>query len=210
MGLQAMTHFSPLNDRDAIFAIVPVEHKPPANSIMHGSMSAVLERVADSKARSEATALIRRAADAAVELKAQQEREQAAVETGVRKIADGILKLTHRLDQLEQERETRRALDAATEVTQQMLAIPKDAPDPEAPADETHVPSGELHDVAAKEEEQLAVRDQGDLPEELLEGAPPEFGNYPTLEADARPARGRIKRAPPRQYPQVAVSLNEV
>src|SRR5262249_22604866 len=205
-----MPHFSPLNDANAEFAIVPVsEGKPPQNAIAHGSMSAVMERVADSKARSEATALIRRAADAAVELKQQQEREQAAVDDGVRKIADGILELTHRLDQLERERETRRALDAATEVTQQMLAIPKDAPDPEASTDETPAPAGELTVIADKE--QLAAsEDQGNLPEELLEGAPPEIGNYPTLEApnDARRHARPYKRAP-QSYPQVAVSLNE-
>jgi hypothetical protein len=165
-----VTHFSPLNDAEAIFAIVPVsEGKPPANAIMHGSMSAVMERVADSKARSEATALIRRAADAAAELKQQQEREQAAADDGVRKIADGILKLTHRLDQLEQERETRRALDAATEVTEQMLAIPRDAPDPEAPADETPAPTGELTTIPpshpADKEQLAASEDQGNLPD---------------------------------------------
>jgi hypothetical protein len=77
MGYEAMTHFSPLNDADVQFAIVPVsEGKPPQNAIAHGSTSAVMERVADSKARSEATILIRRVADAAVELKQQQEREQ--------------------------------------------------------------------------------------------------------------------------------------
>jgi hypothetical protein len=103
-----------------------------------------MEWVADSKARKDAEAVIARAGQAAAELEQQQQREQAAVDDGVRKIADGILKLTHRLDQLEQERETRRAPDAATEVTQQMLAIPKDAPDPEAPADETSASAGEL------------------------------------------------------------------
>jgi len=207
-----MTHFSPLNDANAEFAIVPVSDKPPANAIMHGSMSAVMERVADSKARKEAEAVIARAADAAAELEQQQQREQAAIDDGVRKIADGILELTHRLDQLEQERETRRALDAATEVTQQMLAIPKDAPDPEAPADETPAPAGELTVIPPshpEDKEQLAAsEDQGNLPEELLEGAPPETGNYPTLEApnDARRRARPYKRAP-QTYPQVAVSL---
>ena len=119
-----MTHFSPLNDADVQFAIVPVSDKPPANAIMHGSMSAVMERVADSKARKDVEAVIARAGQAAAELEQQQQREQQIVADGVRKFADGILELTHRLDQLEQERETRRALDAATEVTQQMLAIP--------------------------------------------------------------------------------------
>ena len=208
-----MTHFSPLNDANAEFAIVPVsEGKPPQNAIAHGSMSAVMERVADSKARSEATTLIRRAADAAAELKQQQEREQAAIDDGVRKIADGILKLTHRIDQLEQERETRRALDAATEVTQQMLTIPKDAPDSEAPGDDTHehVPGGELHDLLPKEEPQLTA-DQGNLPEELLEKTPPDPGTAPTIGfEDARRSRARPYKTAPRSYPQVAVRLSEV
>ena len=134
----------------------------------------------------------------------------------MRKIANGILELTHRIDQLEQGRETRRALDAATEVTQQMLAIPKDAPDPEAPADETPAPAGELsiHPPShpADKEQLAASEDQGNLPEELLEGAPPETGNYPTLEApnDARRRHARPYKRAPQTYPQVAVSLNEV
>jgi hypothetical protein len=210
-----MTHFSPLNDANAEFAIVPVSDKPPANAIMHGSMSAVMERIADSKARTEATALIRRAADAAAELKQQQEREQAAIDDGVRKIADGILKLTHRIDQLEQERETRRALDAATEVTREMLTIPKDAPDPEAPADETPALAGELTTIPPshpEDKEQLAAsEDQGNLPPELLEGAPPPSGTAPTIGfEDARRRQARPYKTAPRTYPQVAVSLNEV
>ena len=192
-----MTHFSPLNDANAEFAIVPVsEGKPPQNAIAHGSMSAVMERVADSKARTEAEKVIARAGQAAAELEQQQQREQQIVADGVRKFADGILELTHRLDQLEQERETRRALDAATEVTQQMLAIPKDAPDPEAPADETPAPTGELHDVPpshpADKEQLAASEDQGNLPPELLEGAPPPSGTAPTIAfEDARRARAR-------------------
>jgi hypothetical protein len=210
-----MAHFSPLNDADVQFAIIPVEGKPPTNTIMHGSMSAIMERVADSKARTEAEKVIARAGQAAAELEQQQQREQQIIADGVRKFADGILELTHRVDQLEQERETRRALDAATEVTQQMLAIPKDAPDPEAPADETPAPGGELTVIPPshpEDKEQLAAsEDQGNLPPELLEGAPPETGNYPTLEApnDARRRARPYKRAP-QTYPQVAVSLNEV
>ena len=210
-----MTHFSPLNDADVQFAIVPVSDKPPANAIMHGSMSAVMERVADSKARKDAEAVIARAGQAAAELEQQQQREQQIVADGVRKFADGILELTHRLDQLEQERETRRALDAATEVTQQMLAIPKDAPDPEAPADETPAPTGELHDVPpshpADKEQLAASEDQGNLPPELLEGAPPPSGTAPTIGfEDARRARARPYKTAPHTYPQIAVSLNEV
>ena len=44
------------------FALVPIDdHHPPDNAIMHGSMSAVLERIADSRARSDAIDLIHRA-----------------------------------------------------------------------------------------------------------------------------------------------------
>jgi hypothetical protein len=212
-----MTHFSPLNDANAEFAIVPVsEGKPPQNAIAHGSMSAVMERVADSKARKDAEAVIARAGQAAAELEQHQQREQAAVDDGVRKIADSILKLTHRIDQLEQERETRRALNAATEVTQQMLAIPKDAPDPEAPDDEfTPAPGGELSPLPPshpEDKEQLAAsEDQGNLPPERLEGAPPPSGTAPTIGfEDARRSRARPYKTAPHTYPQVAVSLNEV
>jgi hypothetical protein len=208
-----MAHFSPLNDRDAIFAIVPVSDKPPANAIMHGSMSAVMERIADSKARTEAEATIARAEQAAAELAQQNEREQQIIADGVRKFTDGILELTHRVDQLEQERETRRALDAATEVTQQMLTIPKDAPDPEAPADETPAPGGELHDLAPVDPERLGqtvTADQGDLPAALLEKTPPDPGTAPTIAfEDARRRQARPYKTAPHTYPQVAVSLNE-
>ena len=215
-----MTHFSPLNDANAEFAIVPVaEGKPPQNAIAHGSMSAVMERIADSKARSEAEKVIARAEQAAAELEQQQQREQQVIADAVGKFAAGISDLTRRVDQLEQERETRRALDAATEVTREMLAIPKDAPDPEASeADDApaHIPGGELHDLPAKDPEQLgqtATTDQGDLPEELLEKTPPEPGTAPTIAfEDARRGRARARpyKTAPHTYPQVAVSLNEV
>jgi hypothetical protein len=207
-----MAHFSPLNDANAEFAIVPVpEGKPPSNAIMHGSMSAVMERIADSKARSEAEATIARAEQAAAELEQQQQREQQIIADGVRKFADGILELTHRVDQLEQERETRRALDAATEVTRELLELPEGALDPEAPGDDLHehVPGGELHDLPPKEEPALTpAADQGDLPEELVEKTPPSGpSNYPFgLDAARRRAARPIKRAP-QTYPQVAVSL---
>ena len=134
----------------------------------------------------------------------------------MRKIADGILKLTHRLDQLEQEREIRRALDAASEVTQQMLAIPKDAPDPEAPADETPAPTGELTTIPpshpADKEQLAASEDQGNLPEELLEGAPPPSGTAQTIGfEDARRTHTRPYKTAPRNFPPpISVSLNEV
>jgi len=208
-----MTHFSPLNDANAEFAIVPVsEGKPPQNAIAHGSMSAVMERIADSKARSEAEKVIARAEQAAAELEQQQQREQQVIADAVGKFAAGISDLTRRVDQLEQERETRRALDAATEVTQQMLTIPKDAPDSEAPGDDTHehVPGGELHDLLPKEEPQLTA-DQGNLPEELLEKTPPDPGTAPTIGfEDARRSRARPYKTAPRSYPQVAVRLSEV
>ena len=211
-----MTHFSPLNDANAEFAIVPVSDKPPSNAIMHGSMSAVMERVADSKARSEAEKVIARAEQAAAELEQQQRHEQQIIADGVRKFADGITDLTRRIDQLEQERETRRALDAAIEVTREMLTIPEGALDPDAPADEIPAPGGELHVVPPshpEDKEQLAASNEseGDLPEELLEKTPPDPGTAPTIGfEDARRRQARPYKTAPRTYPQVAVSLNEV
>jgi hypothetical protein len=133
----------------------------------------------------------------------------------MRKFVDGITDLTRRVDQLEQARELRRALDVATAATQEMMAIPKDAPNPEAPADETPSPTGELTMIAPShpvDKEQLAAsEDQGTLPEALLEKTPPDPGTAPTIGfEDARRRQARPYKTAPRSYPQVAVSLNEV
>jgi hypothetical protein len=201
---------------NARFAIVPVSDKPPADAIMHGSMSAIMERVADSKARAEAEAVIARAEQAAAELAQQNEREQQIIADSMRKFVDGITDLTRRVDELEQSRETRRALDAATAVTRELLELPEGVPDPDAPDDDApaHVPGGELHDLPAKDPEQLGqtvTADQGNLPEELLEKTPPDPGTAPTIGfEDARRRHARPYKTAPHSYPQVAVSLNEV
>jgi hypothetical protein len=207
------------DDPTELFAIVPVpDGKPPADAIAIGSMSALLDEcLVDSKAHVEAKATIARAEQVAQELGQQQQREQEIIADGMRKFVDGITDLTRRVDELEQSRETRRALDAATEVTRELLTIPPDAPDPdpEAPADETPAPTGELTTIAPshpEDKEQLAAsEDQGTLPEALLEKTPPDPGTAPTIGfEDARRRHARPYKTAPRSYPQIAVSLNEV
>jgi hypothetical protein len=179
-----------MTDPAPSFAIiaVPPDGKPPAGAIVHGPLDVVMERVLDSKARVAAEALVARADQAAEQEREREEREQEVITEGIRAIADGILKLKHRLDAIEHSRDARRKLDAASEATEQMLQLPKDvdpeAPyaDPEAPADEAPVPGGELHaPVPAKDpsEHEPAAADQGNLPKELLKGAPPDPGSEP-------------------------------
>ena len=113
----------------------------------------------DGKGHVDVDALIARA-DQATELAEQkrerEQQEQEVLAEGVRAIAEGITQLSRRLDSIEQSRDARRKLDAASEATKKMLALPKDAP-----ADETHQPGGELHALEPKDpsEHQPAATD---------------------------------------------------
>jgi hypothetical protein len=120
---------------------------PDGEVIMQGSLSAVMQCVADSKARKEAEALIARADQAAEQERERVEREREMFAEGVRAIADGVLELHHRIDKLLKSRDARRKLDAVSEATKERLALPKDAPDDDfAPS-----PSGELHQLGPKD-----------------------------------------------------------
>jgi hypothetical protein len=168
------------------FAIIPVSgHKPPDNAIMHGPLDVITERVLGSRARADALDLVARAADAAEQEREREQQEQAVLAEGVKAIADGIAQLSRRLDAIEQSQIARHKLDAASEATQQLLALPKDVP---ADTMATPSPSGELHDLPPEHpaKHQPAPADQGDLPRALERGAPPETGNYPTLEDPSR------------------------
>jgi hypothetical protein len=180
-----------MTDPAPSFAIIPVPYGTPwpNSAIAHGPLSAIMEHVLGSRARADAEALVKRAADAAEQEREREQREQELLSDGIRAIADGILKLSHRLDTLEQSRDARRKLDAASEATRQMREFPKDAPNPDRLADEMLAPSGELRPLGAKDpaEHQPVASDQGNLPRELERGAPPELGNYPTLEDPQQP-----------------------
>jgi hypothetical protein len=161
---------------------------PDGAVIAQGSLSAVTQPILSSRSRADAEALIKRAADATEEERERKQREQEIFDEGARALHDGVLKLSHRLDALEQSRDVRRKLDAASEATEQMLRLPKDRPTLDF-ADTTPSPSGELHALAAKDpaEHQPVTGDQGDLPRQLQRGAPPQPGNYPTLEQSPSP-----------------------
>ena len=168
------------------FAIVPVhDNKVPAGAIAHGPLNVITERVLSSKARTEALALVARADEAAEQEREREQREQEILSDGIRAFTDGIADLSRRLDALVQSRDARRKLDAASEATKEMLELPKDPPELDlSPADTVPAPSGELRPQQAKDpkEHQPEADDQGALPRELERGAPPETGNYPTLE----------------------------
>jgi hypothetical protein len=180
------------------FALIRLPNgKVPADAIVHGSMSCVMQSVLDSKARNEALDLLARADAAAEQEREREQREQQVITEGIRAIADGIAKLSRRLDAIERSRDARRQLDAISEATEQLLALPKDVP-----ADDTPSPTGELHALPPKDGEQyqpaadmggvpLSYRavptsfvhsgDQGELPPELERRTPPS-GTEPVLD----------------------------
>jgi hypothetical protein len=183
------------------FAIVPVrDNKVPASAIMHGPMDVVAESILGSRARADAEALVKRAADAAEQEREREQHEQELFAEGVRALRDGILKISHRIDALMQSRDVRRRLDFASETTRKQLELPKDPPELDL-TDDTPSPSGELRPLEAKDpkEHQPAAGDQGDLPRELERGAPAQTGNYPTLEDPQQPQVAQ----------PVAISLNK-
>jgi hypothetical protein len=165
---------------------VPDNSKPPADAIAHGTLSAVTERVLSSRARSDALDLLARADEAAEHEREREQREQQLITDGLRALHYRLDDFGRRLDAIEQSRDARHKLDAASEATAQMLALPKDAP--EAPADFAMGPGGELHDLPPKDpaQHQPEADDQGDLPRELERGAPPGLGTEPTIEDPPR------------------------
>jgi len=144
-----------MTEPTSAFAIIPLTGKPPDNAIVHGSLNAVTQCVLGSKARFEAELLIARA-DAAEEEREREQREQQVLTEGIRALADSVAKLSSRLDALEQSPDIRHPLDAASEATAKMQALPKNAL-----ADHTPQPSGELHALEPKDpsEHQPAATD---------------------------------------------------
>jgi hypothetical protein len=93
------------------FALIRLPNsKVPADAIVHGSMSCVMQSVLDSKARNEALDLLARADMPAEQEREREQREQEIVSDGIHAIADGIAKLSRRLDALVQSRDARRKL----------------------------------------------------------------------------------------------------
>jgi len=207
-----------MTDPADCFAIIPIAPGPaPAEAIVIGSMNQVMEYIPQSVAREEAEAELARARVTADQIKRAQ---QATTKMQVAAFADAIDHLERRLDakEAELEEQARRDAEETEREEAERIAAHLDAlPDPDD-SDTWEGPraGGELTSIPAshpEDKEQLAASDQGNLPPELLAGAPPSGpSNYPLgLDAARRRTapRGRVKRAP-MKYPQpVAVSLNE-
>jgi hypothetical protein len=204
-----------MTDLPERFAIIPIEPgTAPPEALVIGNMEQVMEYIPQSVARDEAMAELERARVTADRLKGMQ---AATTKLQVAAFADAIDHLERRLDakEAELEEQARRNAENAEHREAERIAAHLDAlPDPDDP-DTWDGPShgGALTPLPAshpEDKEQLAASDQGNLPPELLAGAPPDPGTAPTIGLDARRARGRqTKRAPP-PYPQpISVSLNE-
>lgn len=133
------------------FAIIPLPPGPaPADAIITGSMSAVMENIVDSHARADAIEQAARAVEDAVEaqeLAAEAERlQEMAKANTVQMITDTIDRVTSRLDAYIARRDAEEEEAEAQRIEAQLAALP----DPDDPA--THVPGGELHTLAAKQE----------------------------------------------------------
>jgi hypothetical protein len=176
------------------FAIVQLhEHQPiPDNTIMQGSMDAVMERIIDSNARNTAMDLLRDARIAADQLEQTRAQETQILARGIQSLNDTITRLSRRMDAMEEQQSTKMRHDAALEAKriQDYLNTLPDPDDPVAAA--IFPPDGSLHALPPTDD---AV---GDLPAELSRATPPP-GN-PELDEPPQPKF----RSP------VAVSLNEV
>jgi hypothetical protein len=205
-----------MTDPAARFAIIPLEPGPaPAEAIVIGSMNQVMEYIPQSVARDEAMAEFERARLSAEEIKQAQ---AATTRMQIATFADAVNQLERRVLAAEAEREAqvRRDLEEAERkeaerVAAHMRSLP-DADDPDTWSGPSH--GGELSTIPpshpADKEQLAASEDQGNLPPELLEGAPPPSGTAPTIGfEDARRSRARPYKTAPQTYPQVAVSLNE-
>jgi hypothetical protein len=152
------------------FAIVPLSTGPaPADAIITGSMSAVMEYIPQSVARQDAIEELEKARFTADQISSLQEKTRAVQAT---MLSDSINHLTARLDVLvarrdeeAREREAEEETAEAKKIADELAALP----DPDDPR--PHENTGNLHTLSAKEDPGDPTDDtEGYLPEEL---APP-------------------------------------
>ncbi len=189
-----------------LFALteIPPGQQAPASAIMTGPLSMIMENVPDSVARSDA---IRRLDMARLEDVAISNAQKATRAIMAGAFADSVAQLGRRLDALERKRaERRRRADAEREAAEQQQIADHLAGLPDPDAVDPFAPTADLHVAPASEpahEMQLrAGADQGDLPEELREGAPAPIGSDPKFSM----AELAHPQTPPQQ--PVAISLN--
>jgi hypothetical protein len=200
-----------------LFAIIPVSSSRDANAkeaICIGPMKEVFAYLPQTAARDQAEAELARVPVTADQIKRMQ---SATTAMQVAAFADAIDHLERRLDAKEAELEEQARRDAeeaerreAERIAAHMRALP-DADDPStwdpAPAGGALTPLPASH---SEDKEQLAASDQGDLPNELLEGAPADPGTAPTIGLDVPRVPSRQTKRAPMLHPQpIAVSLNE-
>jgi len=145
--------------------------------------------------------------------------EAKAREALVQHLCDQVAEMQERINRLADALEERQRADAEAarhqrRFDEEPLTLPPDIAEYQAstpPAKigdaETHQPGGELHAVAPKDEPPSETPepdfevedDQGTLPNELLEGAPPAPSNYPNPELPK----------PPVVSQPVSISLNK-
>ena len=151
------------------FAIIPLHPNQPApgNSIMHGSLSAVMERIIDSRAPNDALDLLNQAADALTQLEHTRDQETQIVARGLQTLVGSIDAISRRLDSIESQRadQARQDAEAEAERVQAQLDQLPDPDEPNAPA--FYHPSGELHTVAPSNAQPTADEDHdpGSMPD---------------------------------------------
>src|SRR5215472_2311790 len=197
-----MTH-----DQSDRYAIVPIAPGPvPKEAIVVGNIDQVFEYIPQSVARDDAMKELEAARFTHEQIKYAQERTRAVQ---VLMLNEALDRLTTRQDsfatkQRERRREAKARRDAA-EAKRIQDALNK-LPDPDDPHAFASTPIPIRDDeppaslVSKEPEPSLRVGDQGNLPNELLEGVPPGPATHPI---DPDPDKGTV-------YPQpISVSLNK-
>jgi hypothetical protein len=181
------------NDTDR-FAIIPLPPGPaPHNSIMTGPLDLIMQNLPDTHARQDAIDQLEFQRIKADQISIMQNANRAIQ---VSAFCDSVQHITKRLDQFEVRRTERARKDAELEEAREQrrkadrIKQALDALDENEAPLETHHPAGDLHTVEPSEpqhEEQREQSDQGSLPRELEEGAPPDPGTDPDLSGSREP-----------------------
>jgi hypothetical protein len=138
------------------FFIAPLQpyQKPPDNSIMHGSWNCVMDRIMDSHQRREAEALVRRA-DEARKLIARADGIRASQLIELPNIlSEAVTRLAKAEARMARIEEMNAALEAKILKYEQQAARQRvDDAIAELQGPDIHEPTGELHELAAKDAE---------------------------------------------------------
>ena len=170
---------------------------PSGDVIMTGSMNAIMERLPDTSARNDALSTM---LDTAVKQVEAEEKLEDARACAAQILADGITRLTSRLDAFEVRREEQQRLDeqeAEREQQRRVQAMLDALPDPDDPdlGDPTGIipptratgaelesDDGDLEIKHAKDPERYGPGSDdegpGDLPRQLERDTPPPSGSF--------------------------------